>query len=98
MNELKKLSVGSKYVCIDPATEEKMFDFYHQALEGDELHRFEEHLYLCFKCQKTLSELDGMFQILTENYEQLFSTSGLTNRTIGGRKTSVAGRCKKSSV
>jgi hypothetical protein len=62
----------NKYVCVDPDIGKQSFEFYSGALDGEDLSRFEEHLYVCFDCQEKLRKLESLFHVLARDYEELF--------------------------
>ena len=77
----KSVPFKNGYVCIDRTIGNRVFEYYHQGLTGEEQRRFEEHLFLCFRCQETVKEVDLIFKTLMENREEFLP---LEENAVGG--------------
>ena len=70
-----------EYKCVDSEIGKNVYEYYHHGLEAEDMRRFEEHLFVCFKCQETTKEVDLIFKTLMENREEFLP---LEENAVGG--------------
>jgi len=86
---MTKVIKGSRagYPCIDREIGKKVYAYHNDLLTEEEIEKFEEHLFLCSMCKKSLLKLQWISNTLRATPEKFFSQTelkameGLSNET-----------------
>lgn len=70
------------YTCIEPEVGRSVYEYFNSILSEDEARHFEEHLFICFKCQDVVLTLDQIFEVLSQTPAELFQTGKQENKSM----------------